>query len=107
MIIIRIIITIPKSTTNVHIHHFKTTCMCPRSIRGNAGVPFDSAGRFWAYNCTRPVCVSDVIKVLTVLRQDKKQNWFLLFLIVCDVHTCCVFVLDTHIHSHNILQRIF
>jgi len=41
IIIIIIAITIPTSTTNIHIHHFKTTSMCPRSI---AGVLFDSVG---------------------------------------------------------------
>jgi len=35
-------ITLPKYTTDIHIHHFKTTFMCPRSF---AGVPFDSGGR--------------------------------------------------------------
>jgi len=34
IIIITIIIIIPilKSATNIHIHHFKTTCICPSSI---------------------------------------------------------------------------
>ena len=56
MITIIIIVTISKSTTtNIHIHHFKTTFMCPRSI---AGVLFDSAVRFWLpYYCTPLVCV--------------------------------------------------
>jgi len=41
--IIIITITIPQSntTTNIQIHHFNTTFMCPRSI---AGVPFGSVG---------------------------------------------------------------
>ena len=45
VIIIRVIeVSIPKSTTNIHIHHFKTTFMCPRS---STGVPFDSVGILW------------------------------------------------------------
>jgi len=40
IIIISQIMTIPKSTTNIQIHHFKTTFMCPRSI---VGVPSDRA----------------------------------------------------------------
>jgi len=40
IVIITVLIgTIPQSTTNIHIHYFKTTLMCPRSI---AGVPYDS-----------------------------------------------------------------
>jgi len=42
---IKTIVLIPKFTTKTHIHHFKTTCVRPRSI---AEVPFDSAGRFCA-----------------------------------------------------------
>ena len=40
-ILLRTIFTrISKSTTNIRIHHFKTTFMCPRSI---AGVPSSQA----------------------------------------------------------------
>jgi len=47
---------------NIHIHHFKTTFMCPGSI---AGVPFDcgsavrfAPGTFWSfYYCAPIVCV--------------------------------------------------
>jgi len=58
IIIMIIIIPIPKSTTNIHMHHSKITFMCPRFI---ARVPFDSAGRFQDYlllhtTCVRPRC---------------------------------------------------
>jgi len=54
--IVMIIITIPKSTTttNIQIHHFNTTCMCPRFI---SGVPFDSVGRFWATLLLHTTCM--------------------------------------------------
>jgi len=53
IVIIMIIITVPKSTTNIHIYYIKTTFMCPRSI---AGVPFDSAGCFWAFLLLHTTC---------------------------------------------------
>jgi len=41
--------TIPKSATNIHIHHFKTTFMCPRS---NTEVPCDSCQALPGYLIT-------------------------------------------------------
>jgi len=54
MKIIIIIISIPNSTNNIHVHVFKTTFMCLRSI---AGVPFDSVGRFRASLVLRTTCM--------------------------------------------------
>jgi len=54
-----VIIPIPEPTTTIHINHFKTTFMCPRSI---AGMPF----RLWRsasglpFYCAPLVCVPDV-----------------------------------------------
>jgi len=48
-----IIIPIPKCTTNIQIHHFKTTFMFRRSI---AGVPFDSVRRFQASLLLHTTC---------------------------------------------------
>jgi len=45
MTIMIISVPFPKSTTNLQIHHFKTTFMCPRSI---ATVLFESVRRFRA-----------------------------------------------------------
>ena len=50
-------IQLPKSTTNIQIHHFKTTSMCPRSI---AQVVRPRASVLPCYR-TPPVCVPDVI----------------------------------------------
>ena len=51
-----VIIPIPEPTTTIHINHFKTTFMCPRSI---AGVPLDSVGpqRFRASLLLRTTCM--------------------------------------------------
>jgi len=49
-----IIIAISKYTTNIHIHHLKTTFMCPRSI---AGVPFDSVGILQTTLLLRTTCM--------------------------------------------------
>jgi len=49
-----IIITISKSTTHIHKHHFKTTFMCPRSM---AGVPFDSVRRNRAISLLHTTCM--------------------------------------------------
>ena len=79
IVIITVLIgTIPQSTTNIHIHHFKTTLMCPRSI---AGVPFDSVEilRTTFVLCTNCMhsyylCIPPVIGELTVWRHTKTKN---------------------------------
>jgi len=43
-----------SESTNMHIHHFKTTFICPRSI---AGVLFDSVRRFRASVLLHTTCV--------------------------------------------------
>jgi len=70
-------ITIPTSTTNIQIHHFKTSFMCPRSI---AGVPFDSVGRFWAslllhntWNCS--CCAWSASSVAAEPKKKKEAAW--------------------------------
>jgi len=69
--IVILTITIPISTLNIQIHHFKITFMCPMSI---AGVPFDSAGRFRAYYCAPLVCVPAVSGSVAVWRHNKPKT---------------------------------
>jgi len=70
--IILLIIPIPKSTTNIHIHHFKPTFICPRS---NAGVPFDLSGASGLhYYCAPLVCVPAVIGLLAVWQHNKPKT---------------------------------
>jgi len=83
-----VIITIPnpQSTINIQVHHFKTPIMCPRSI---AGVPSSQAASRLPCYCTPPVCVPDVTRGLSVLRQNKTQQVWR-FRASLLLHTTCV-----------------
>jgi len=69
-------IPIQKSTINIHLHHFKTTFMCPRSI---AGVLFDSVRRFRATlllhtNCVGSCCNSRASCVAAQQNQNQEPG---------------------------------
>jgi len=69
-IIIIIIIPIPKSFTNIQIHHFKTTLMRARSI---AGVPFDSVGGFRGSLLLHTTCVRSCRPSCVAAKDQKKK----------------------------------
>ena len=91
-----IIIPVPKSTTNIQIHHFKTTFVCPRSI---AGVLSDSVRCFRAslslHTTSISVCDPDVIGVSTAWRHNnnnKKMFMDLCFVLFLFCLSTCVSV---------------